>query len=111
MNRAEALKQIVTFGADKETAYSELVKFGYDSGIEYFVVSKSILENVLAKYLADEITADDLEEWANFVECRDDLDHEVIEGYIYALATPYLFDDIDIDKEKIMKMVQLLKTT
>jgi hypothetical protein len=108
MNRAEALKQIITFGADKEAAYSELVKFGYDSDFECFVVSKSILQNVLAKYLSDEITADDLEEWANFVECRDDLDHEVIEGYIYAIANPYLIDDID--KEKIMKMLQLLKT-
>jgi|TARA_R110000764_G_scaffold22118_15_gene55477 hypothetical protein len=109
MNRTEALKQIVTFGADKEAAYSELVKFGYDSEIAYFVVSKSVLEDVLLIYLADKITADELEEWANFVECRDDLDYEIIEGYIYALANPYLVGDIS--KEKITKMVQLLKAT
>ena len=109
MTRAEALKQIITFGADKEVAYVELIKFGYDSEIEQFFVSKSILENILAKYLADEITADDLEEWANFVECRDDLDYEVIEGYIYALANPYLVGGID--KEKITKMNKLLKAT
>ena len=109
MTRAEALKQIITFGADKEVAYVELIKFGYDSDFECFVVSKSILENILAKYLADEITANDLEEWANFVECRDDLDYEVIEGYIYALANPYLVGGID--KEKIMKMNKLLKAT
>jgi hypothetical protein len=109
MNRAEALKQIVTFGADKEAAYSELVKFGYDSEIEYFVVYKHILETVLLMYLSDKITDDELEEWANFIECRDDLDYEVIEGYIYKLANPYLVGDIN--KEQITKMVQLLKAT
>ena len=109
MNRAEALKQIVTFGACKESAYSELVKFGYDSEIEYFVVSKSILECVLLMYLSDKITGDELEEWANFIECRDDLDYEVIEGYIYAIANPYI--DGYINKEKVTKMVQLLKAT
>jgi hypothetical protein len=109
MNRAEALKQIVTLGTHKETAYSELAKFRYDSEIEYFVVSKFILGNVLSMYLADKITANDLEEWANFVECRDDLDYEIIEGYIYALANPDLIGDIN--KEKIKKMLHLLKPT
>lgn len=109
MNRAEALKQIVTFGAEKEAAYSELVKFGYDSEIEYLVVTKSILESVLQMFLSDKITDDELEEWANFIECRDDLDYEVIEGYIYKLANLYLVGDIN--KEKITKMVHLLKAT
>ncbi|WP_448547976.1 hypothetical protein [Thalassotalea fusca] len=109
MNRAEALEQIVTFGTEKEAAYSELVKFGYDSEVECFVVSKLILESVLLKYLSDKITGDELEEWANFIECRDDLNYEVIEGYIYKLANPYLVGDIN--KEQIAKMVNLLKAT
>jgi hypothetical protein len=109
MNRTEALKQIVTFGAEKEAAYSELVKFGYDSEIEFLVVSKCILESVLQMFLSDKITDDELEEWANFIECRDDLDYEVIEGYIYKLANPYFVGNIS--KEEVTKMVYLLKTT
>jgi len=109
MNRAEALKQIVTFGINKEAAYSELVQFEYDSQIKYFIVSKSILESVLRMYLSDKITDDGLEEWASFIECRDDIEYEAIEGYIYALANPYQVGDIN--KTKITRMVHLLKTT
>lgn len=109
MTRAEALEQIVTFGVNQAMAYSELVKFGYETTFEKFVVSKPILENVLFMFLADNITADALEEWANFIECRDDINYDTIEGYIYALANPYVDDDIN--KEKIARMTELLKTT
>lgn len=109
MNRAKALEQIVTLGANREAAYSELVKFGYDAEIKHFVVSKSILERVLLMFLSDKITSDELEQWANFIECRDDLDYEIIEGYVYALANPY--SDGDINKAKITKMLRLLKAT
>ncbi|KIO37614.1 hypothetical protein [Shewanella sp. cp20] len=109
MNRTEALEQIVTFGTDRENAYSALAKYGFDSEVEYFVVSKSVLESVLTMYLTDQITADELEQWANFVECRADLNYEAIEDYIYAIANPYLVGEIN--KDKMRKMVQVLNAT
>jgi hypothetical protein len=69
-------------------------------------VSKLDLTLALNKFLANEITADDLEMWANFIECREDLNYEEIEDYIYALANPELVGEIDVIK--IKKMVQLV---
>jgi hypothetical protein len=109
MSRAEALEKIVTFDDERDLACDELVKFGYDSENKYFTVSKSILINVLRLFLSDRITADELEEWASFIECRDELHYEEIEGYIYALANPSLIGDIN--KVKIIKMVELLTVT
>lgn len=106
MNRAEALEQIVTFGTDIDKAYSELVKYSYDSDIEYFSVSPLILLQVLELYLTEQITVDDLEDWANFIECRDDLDYEEIEDYIYSLANPILVGEIN--QSRIAKMVEAL---
>lgn len=109
VNRAEALDQIVTFGPERDNAYLELVKCSYDSDIERFEVSESILSDVLAMFISDSISDDELEDWANFVECRDDLDYEKIEGYIYALANPLLVGDIT--KAKIEKMLKVLNTS
>ncbi len=106
MSRAEALNQIITFGELRESAFSQLVKFANDRDFEPFEVSKLILAGVLNKYLSGSISADDLEEWANFVECRDDIEDSQIEGYVYALANPELMGEIT--KHKIIKMLKVL---
>ena len=106
MTRVEALIQIIKFGPNRDTAYMELLKLGYDSNVELYEVTKSDLAAVLKMYLSDNLSNDELEEWANFIECRDDLNYEAIEGYIYALANPYLDDEITI--AKAAKMLELL---
>lgn len=109
MDRVEALKQIVRFGDKLEFAYSALASFPFDSEVELVKVTKEDLANVLNKFLLNEITADDLELWANFIECRDDLNYAEIEDYIYALANSVLVGEIDMIK--INKMVQLLNAS
>jgi len=109
MKRVEALVQIVTFGPERDNAYLELVKYSYDSDIELFEISESILADVLIMFISGNISDDELENWANFVECRDDLDYERIEGYIYALANPLLLGEIT--KVKIEKMLNVLNTS
>lgn len=109
MDRVEALKQIVRFGEKTEFAYSALASFPFDSEVELVKVTKEDLAYVLNKFLLNEITADELELWANFIECRADLNYSVIEDYIYTLANPILVGDINIIK--INKMVQLLNAS
>lgn len=105
MSRTEALRQIVSFGENRELAYVALASFPFDCDVELFAVNKFDLTFALNKYLANEISADDLEIWANFIECREDLNYEEIEDYIYALANPELVGELDVIK--IKKMVQL----
>lgn len=106
MDQVEALKQIIRFGDERELAYSALATFPLDGQVELVKVTKDDLVYVLHKFLLKEITADDLELWANFIECRDDLNYAEIEDYIYALANPVLVGEID--GIKINKMVRLL---
>lgn len=109
MNRSQALEEIITFGRNTNEAYSELLKYSYDSDVEYFVVSKEIMKNALDLYLKGQLSAEDIEDWANFIECREDLDYEQVEDYIYYLANPVLVGEIN--KPKITKMVELLTKT
>ena len=106
MNRVESLTEIISFGARREQAYSCLVGGSFESVCEQIVVTKQHLAEVLNRYIIGDICTDDLEEWAMFVECRDDIDHSAIEDYIYALSNPTLMGDID--KDKVVQMVQLL---
>lgn len=106
MNRVESLSQIINFGEHREQAYSCLVSGSRESVYEQIGVTKQQLIEVLNKYIAGDINTDDLEEWAMFVECRDDIDHSAIEDYIYALSNPSLMGEID--QAKAVLMAQLL---
>ncbi|WP_125721115.1 hypothetical protein [Pseudoalteromonas rubra] len=106
MDRVEALKEIVTFGTEKEKAHSEIIKFGYDSEEELFEVTKPILASVLNMYLTSRITEYELERWANFIECRDDLNYDLVREHIYSLANPYLVGEIS--REKVTEILKEL---
>jgi hypothetical protein len=106
MNRVESLSEIISFGERREQAYSCLVGGSLESVCEQVIVTKQQLAEVLNKYILGDICADDLEEWAMFVECRDDIDHSSIEDYIYALCNPSVMGEID--KDKMVQMAQLL---
>ncbi len=107
MNRVESLNQIISFGERREQAYSCLVGDSLESVCAQVVVTKEQLTEVLNRYILGDIRTDDLEEWAMFVECRDDIDHSAIDDYIYALSNPALMGEID--KDKIAQMAQLLR--
>lgn len=109
MNRAESLTQIITFGKYREQAFTDLAKFSFvftDDNGGLVEISDSILAAVLQKFISGCISEDDLEEWANFVECRDDISCDKNEDYIYALANPELMGEITI--ENISKMLTVL---
>jgi len=106
MNRQQALKQILEFGVEREQAFSALVTFAWDPDFCAVKVSTDNLALVLTKYIDGEITAEQLEQWANIIECRDEFDYSAIEGYIYALAEPEQMGEISQDK--IAKMLAVL---
>lgn len=106
MNRQQALQQIIAFGEQRDMAVSALAKFGWDPSFEVISVDSHALILVLTKYMSGDIDADDLELWANFIECRDELDYSDIEGYIYALADPEQMGGISL--ANIGKMLTVL---
>lgn len=86
MDHITALTEIIRFGDARDAAFSALADFGNESQSVLVSVSKPQLAAILIRYLHGEISAEDLELWANIIECRHDIDFQVIEDYIYALA-------------------------
>ncbi len=107
MNKQQALHQILTFGPQRDAAFSVFVNADIESNEVPFEVSHQHLIMVLEKYLADEIDADDVEQWANLIDFRTDIDGNRIEGYLYALANPEMMGCND-NKANILRMLAVL---
>lgn len=103
-DKTAALLHILSYHDDWDDAIAYLLNS--TEVCEPIVASKPVLFQVLSKYVSGLISADDLEEWAGFIELSEDIDHSVIDDYLYALSNPELMGDITIDKA--LQMIELL---
>ena len=89
-NRRALLVRLVEMERPLQPILTELGKFGWDSE-ELIEVTGSHIINVLQSYVEGRATADEVEEWGNALECRDDLKVSGnIKEAIHILANPYL---------------------
>ena len=90
---------------------SRLSAFSWDSP-PLLVLRREHVVAVLRRYLAGELRAEDVHEWADLVEVRDDigleLGHEVaLRNALFALATPEV--EGQLDSTEARKLIQLLE--
>lgn len=95
MDRLELLHDLVAFDKPVEVLADDLAKFDWDYEGQPLIINASEIQQILQRFLAGELNAKELEDWANLIECREDLDfeeskHEAIENIIYCLANPTL---------------------
>ncbi|EMQ2878997.1 hypothetical protein V9N52_004360, partial [Vibrio navarrensis] len=84
-----------------------LSKFDWDYEGQPLVATASKIREVLKRFLAGEYSAQELEDWANLVEYREDLEfekknREEIANVIYCLANPVLEGEITADSCKAL---------
>lgn len=102
MDRFDVLRNLVAFSKPVDVLSSNLSKCDWDYEGDPLVVAASDMKAVLNRFLVGERTAEELESWANLIECREDLEfeeqqHEAIENVIYCLANPALQGEITPD--------------
>lgn len=98
-NRAELLTQIARFQIEISSAIKEFQKYSWDCERDLYILTKSDLLRVFKKYLSNSITEKEINEWANFLECREDLGYEnesgeLLKQIIIDLANPDLSEPI-----------------
>ncbi|MDZ7923837.1 MAG: hypothetical protein U5M23_07190 [Marinagarivorans sp.] len=101
MNRLEVLKQVIAFDRPVDDLALALSQFEWDYEGQPLIIHGSHIRSILNKFLAGEVNAKELENWANLIECRDDLEfdegqREVLENIIYCLANPMLQGELTI---------------
>ena len=107
MDRFDVLRDLVAFNKPVSVLADSLSKFDWDYGGKPLIVMASQIQEVLKRFLAGECTAQELEDWANLIECREDLEfeekrHEEIANVIYCLANPVLEGEVIADSCKAL---------
>jgi len=111
--REELIRKIIAFEDEIDQHIKEISEYDWDSDVELVILSKSDMENILQKFNAGEISKRQLDEWANFIECRDDMGfeeprRETLREIIHWLANPDL--GYELDANLISKIEEALKT-
>ena len=91
--REQAVADLVRLRRPLDEAIAGLRRFPWDSDEELVELEPADLRRVLDRYLAGDLSAEQLEDWANAVEGRDDIGfrpRDVID-LIAELANPTLF--------------------
>ena len=99
MNRFSVLKDLVSFSKPIDELSNMLSQLSWDYDGEPFIVNSIDVKSVLERFLDGRCTAKDLEDWANLIECREDLEleehkFEELENVIDCLANPTLQGEI-----------------
>ncbi len=109
MSRVELLNKLITMQGSVDTLVKNLEKYGWDVFDELVLFEKKHILNVLRAYLEGKITELEVENWANAIECREDIEIEIcskelINEILYELANPYLTKKITKDRAKALYM-------
>ena len=108
-NRTEILKDLVLLQGNIEVLEKELSQYPWDIEKPLFKISTEDLSNLLKRSINDEINFETLTNWANAIECRDDIEfaNEKMQETIFELANPEI--NGEITKERLQEIVDELK--
>lgn len=96
-NKASILLDLVHFKNNIDALKNMLSEIGFDSETELVSMSRDDIVKILQRSLDKKISFLELEEWANLIECREDIGFtdEKIQEMIFKLANPYLYGELD----------------
>ena len=99
MTHAQTLHKLMDYSDDIAFLSQELKQYGRDFETSIAILTSSHLKNILTRYLSDLLTNENLENWANAIEGREDIAYASgietqIERAIHQLANPLLTQPI-----------------
>ena len=96
-NKTSILLDLVHFKNNIDTLKNMLSQIGFDSEIELVSMSRDNIVEILQRSLDKKISFLELEEWANLIECREDIgfEDEKTQEMIFKLANSYLYGKLD----------------
>ena len=103
------LLDLIHFKNNIDTLRNMLSQIGFDSETELVSMSRDNIVEILQRSLDKKISFLELEEWANLIECREDIgfEDEKTQEMIFKLANPYLYGKLD--KKQVLSYLNELK--
>lgn len=93
LDRAEALRDLLLLRQPVEKATSVLKSFPWDSHKQLVALTRADACNALDRYLDGHLSSEELEQWANAIEGRDDVGFEpgseaLLKDFVFQMAMP-----------------------
>ncbi len=100
LERRKLLKKLLKYDGNLKEITTSLEKLGWDSNVSLITLQRQEIIEILNRYIKSEFTTSDIEEWANAIEGREDIDYEngydeLISTIIFKLANPLLTQGLD----------------
>lgn len=98
--REQILEDLTSLNKDALTLQKELNSYPWDVEQPLTTLSKTKVLQVLARVIGSEVKMQNLEDWANVIECRDDIGFETEElrQLIFELANPQIYETLTIQR-------------
>ena len=114
IDRSALIKEIAQLGSNFCEYKREIQKYPWDCDVELYFLTKIDLLSIFTRFKSGELLNDDIENWANFLECRDDLGYEAeheddLREMVFLLANPEINYTIGLElisrlKDQILAM-------
>ena len=103
-NRKDILNDLINLKSNLTELQEELSQYTWDIEIPVLIINKKDFTNVLQKCIDGKLTFLEIENWANAIECRDDLGFEDnnMQEIIFDLANPDINGEITKDRLKLI---------
>ncbi|MGK7923827.1 MAG: hypothetical protein AB4290_00995 [Spirulina sp.] len=94
--RSQLLESLLACDRDLDKTLLALNELGWDSEEPLAILNRQHILSILNRYLTTELSSSEVENWANAVECREDISYEkdfemLIDRLIQELANPLLY--------------------
>lgn len=100
--RSQLLESLLACDGNLEKILLALNELEWDSEESLIILNRQHIIAILNRYLNTEISSVDIENWANAIECREDISYEenfktAIDRIIQELANPLLYQPLSND--------------
>lgn len=94
-NRETTLRCLLEFSTSINDLRSQLEQHKWDCATPLVVLKAEHINSVLSRFSSGDLSENEVEEWANLLELRDDISFDeenknAIKSVLYELANPYL---------------------
>ena len=95
-DRLEILKDLIALNGSVKELQRELTEYPFDSELELVKVTSENVVSILSQCVTGQYDAFILEDWANALECRDDVgfENEIVKESIHEIANAVLHGGI-----------------
>ncbi|HTZ43210.1 MAG TPA: hypothetical protein VMB79_05055 [Jatrophihabitans sp.] len=93
--RRHTLLDLIALRVPLSEAIAAVRRLPWDSDADLVRLTRTHVTVLLMRYLAQELTAGDLEAWANAIEAREDIGaEELLRTFVFETANPALCEDV-----------------